>query len=817
MNMRVSSVFISGLISGLIVPLVASSLLGGDAPPSLANNDATYVELRAAALSGLKVSVQDFELKRDIAKITFRQGDFYFLRPTGGKVTGAVFVGTGEFSLQPSMPVERTSLSRLTKQPSITESFSRMALRFTDGTDQQIRKAAEATEGPVDPRAQSALDDVRKMLKKGRLYTRGNIAAAFLPYNMNGRILLDLKSGFGDLFLAYFEGKQWGDFFFGIDRLGHPVTNPEEVVLANLSDSNLGIWVSERLKDPAGAPLTGDSRLVDLEHYDIQATAKGNDLTAVVDLKFKALRDGTAVLPFDLFPTLRMQKVTDQSGKDLSFVQEDKDEDADFFVILAEPLKAGQPYQLHFEYAGDKALEDSGGGNYTLVARTNWYPSNGFGEDRATYEMTLKCSKNLTMIATGQPVSETKEGDWLVSKWKSDLPLAVAGFNYGKFKKFSATEKNTKYVIETYANRELPSYLRDLQNRAERGEYEMNIGALNTTGIMEKAQSEALVSIGLYSQMYGPLPYGRVALTQQPFLNFGQAWPMLVYMPLPAFLDATYRHELGFDRGGSRLFFRYVAAHEVSHQWWGHIIGWKSYRDQWLSEGLAEFSASLFAQAAYKQKALTEFWREGREDLTEKNREGWRPIDVGGVSMGYRLDTAKSGSAAQGVLYAKGGFIIHMLRMMMWDPKTGDDRFFTMMRDFVKTYFNQNVSTDDFKRVVEKHITREMNMTDDGKMDWFFDEWAHGTALPEYRLTYRLDPAEGGKTKLTIDVSQRNVDANFRMPVPIYLEFGDQMHRLGFARMVGSGSAGEFSVLLPKKPDRVLLNAREDVLCTIAK
>ena len=186
--------------------------------------------------------------------------------------------------------------------------------------------------------------------------------------------------------------------------------------------------------------------------------------------------------------------------------------------------------------------------------------------------------------------------------------------------------------------------------------------------------------------------------------------------------------------------------------------------------------------------------------------------------MGYRLDTAKSGSAAQGVLYAKGGFIIHMLRMMMWDAKTGDDRFFEMMRDFVKTYFNQNVSTDDFKLIVEKHITREMDMTENGKMDWFFDEWANGTALPEYKLNYRLDPADGGKTKLTMDIVQSNVDANFRMPVPIYLDLGGgKIARLGVARITGNGSAGELSLLLPQKPERVFLNAREDILCTIAK
>ena len=32
--------------------------------------------------------------------------------------------------------------------------------------------------------------------------------------------------------------------------------------------------------------------------------------------------------------------------------------------------------------------------------------------------------------------------------------------------------------------------------------------------------------------------------------------------------------------GASELF----RAHEVAHQWWGHKIGWASYRDQWISD-----------------------------------------------------------------------------------------------------------------------------------------------------------------------------------------------------------------------------------------
>ena len=131
---------------------------------------------------------------------------------------------------------------------------------------------------------------------------------------------------------------------------------------------------------------------------------------------------------------------------------------------------------------------------------------------------------------------ESKEGDWQVSRWKSTVPLAVAGFNYGKFKKSATMEKNTKYQIETYANQEIPDYLKAIQMLAEGT---ANIGSLNTVSMMEKAQSEATVSIDLFSTSSVPCPTaGSRSASSRP-LAFGQAWPMLVYMPLSAFLDNT--------------------------------------------------------------------------------------------------------------------------------------------------------------------------------------------------------------------------------------------------------------------------------------
>jgi peptidase M1-like protein len=761
-----------------------------------ANSDPVYEQLRTLNLSGEFCPVEDLVVRRDTATFRFKHGEFHFLAPVEGRVTGGVFLGEGEFEFTPSQIVEQRHLGLLTGKASIQERFNKLLLRFTDATSEEIRTERTPKSGTPNSTARGVLENYRKMLRKGK---------ASNGVNLDARILTDLTwQGQSGFFLAMFDGSQFGDMAFTMDPLGHPVVAPEEVSLTLFGETNHGLWAATHLKEHyASAALDDEShQLIDLVHHNIAATAKGKHLAAVVETRFKAVAEGARVLPFDLFGRLRVSKVKDGEGHDLNFIQEDKDEDPALSVILPQGLKKGQESSLTFEYAGNDAVSDSGGGNFTLDARDNWYPNSFFG-DRATYDMTFRIPKSLSLVATGQLIGESQEGDFLVSHWKSDIPLAVAGFNYGRFKKSSVQDEKIHYSVETYANREVPDFLQAARALDE------TLASLNTTHMMEKARNEAQAAMQLYTHMFGPLPYGRIAMTQQPYFSFGQAWPMLVYMPVIAFLDSTHRHALNMD---ATDFVQYVSAHEVAHQWWGHIVGWKSYRDQWMSEGFSEFSASIFAQAFYKNNQFIEFWKKQREQITQKNRFGFRPIEVGSVTMGYRLNTAKTGAITRDMIYPKGGFILHMLRMLMFDSATRDERFGAMMQDFIKTHYNQNVSTLDFQRTVEKHMTKEMDLEGNGKMDWFFRQWVYGTALPSYKLDYSLDPATDGKVKLRFKITQSNVDDAFRMRVPVYVDFESNLQRLGTVPMAGNATTKEIEVMLPKKPKRVVLNGWEDVL-----
>ena len=786
------------------------------------NQDPVYQSLRQLGkgddFAGNYAVVNNLTLKRDAARFTLKSGELYFITPIEDKVTAAVFIGDGELSLTPPTDVEKRSISIFTGEGGITEQFSKLVLRFTDKTFEEIKSSPNATMktgGPAASQARGAYHDNQELLRK-RLRDNRELRTLYDIYNRAGE-------GF---FTAFIDGKRFNKLVYILEPLGVPNATPEEVALLSYGETDGGIWVAFHREDEykkGTATSAEDNRLIDITKHEIDAAIKGTHLAATDRLTFRNLRAGTRVVPFDLYGPLRVKSVQDSSGTEISFVQEDKNEDSDFAVIMPKALEAGQTLQLAITYEGDDALRDSGGGNFILIPRSTWYPGNAnvlFSEDRALFEMTFRYPKSLTFVGTGASTApDAREGDLTVAKWSSgQTELAVAGFNYGRFKKKVVNDKDSGYDVEFYANVEVPDELKEIQQQIDRiessgGKTMTTLGSISTTSIADAALADAQNAVRIYNAYYGKLPYGRIAMTQQPAANFGQAWPTLVYMPYLAFIDTTQRNQLLGTRGGTDNFWRYVAPHEVAHQWWGHIIGWDSYHDQWMSEGFAEFSASLYVQFIRGNDKFVDFWEELRKQIVQASpaTRDRKPYTIGPVTQGYRLNNGKTGGAARFLIYPKGAYILHMLRMMMYaQNKGGDARFQEMMKDFVKTHFNQDVSTEDFKAIVEKHMTPEMNVTGNGKMDWFFNQWVYGTQVPAYKLEYNVASDGTLSGKLT----QSGVSDDFVMLVPLYIDMGKGWAKLGAARMTGNTSIEIKDIKLPAVPKRVAVCAMNDVLAT---
>lgn len=804
----------------ITVILVTLSFLAGVgfltevAPPADAqnapNSDPTYQALRGLTLGQESVTVSNFDLKRDVATFHLHSGTVCFATAVQGKVNGAVFVGDGNLALDPP-PSERSMLRLLTKENEFSETFAQMVLRFTDATYDEIKKSGTATSSGCDA----------GLLKDSQRVTRSK-----LKDNLEARVLEDtLGSEPGGFFEAFIQGRRYNDKeLFTID----PHTGGDQVTFMTYDENKTGVWASlplsgEHKKESVGNPIR-------IEHQQIDTTIESNgNVTGKASTKFVAQLDGLRVVPLNLFRTLRVQGVSAE-GLPLSFIQEDKNEDAQFVVILPKPLVAGESYTITSTYSGKEVVSNEGSGNYYPISRSNWFPNNpnaAFGEF-ASYDMTFRIPKGMKMAATGQLVSESNDGGQNVTVWKSEAPQTVAGFNFGKFKVEEAKLTTPEYLVQSFANQDPPNWVKQLQSAAngddlpdKSGTSHMSgfaLGTMNTTPLNKRALAEGQIALQVYNEYFGPPSFKHLQITQQTACDFGQSWPELVWIPICYYFDATVRHQLGMDFG-DRGYWKVVTPHEVAHQWWGNTIGFSSYRDQWMSEGFADMSASLYLAAIEKdpQKVIT-FWNDERGLLLERNAEGFRAIDAGPVTMGYRMSNSRTGfDVTRRLIYPKGAYILHMIHMMMSNNRTGDQPFKEMMRDFVKTYSGKSATTEDFKTMVEKHMTREMDAAGNQTMDWFFNEYVYGTQLPSYKLESSFGTDANGDVVLDVKVSQSNVDDHFRMVVPIYIELADgKIVFLGRLKLVGNVSLEPKIPLqgLKTRPRRAILNYYDDVLAS---
>jgi peptidase M1-like protein len=757
-----------------------------------ANSDPAYQALRNITTGGKAIAVKNFVLKRDAGTFTFTSGNFFFLTPVEGKTTGAVFIGTATFSLDPPLEAEKHSLGLLTKSAEMVEQFKTAVFRFTDGTETEIEARGSIPTGITVSQAGELLGEVQKTLRKN------------LQYNLDARILQDvLSTQPGSFFCAFIKGQKYsGKEIYVLDPHGVPAdfigvdVAPEEVAFYTYDDKKAGVWTAFHYQDEykqgkaSGRQLNESYRIVN-QKLDVTIEKNGH-LTGTATTTILPLAPGMRVVPLRLFHKLRVETVVDEDQRPLSFIQEKKDEDYQFSIILASAAAFGKRLSFTTHYSGPDAVFSLGWGAFYPAARTSWYPNTHSTGNYATYEVTFRIPKGLTMVATGTRVADSTEGDFDVSQWKTDVPVSLAGFNFGQFKKNHIELPEQGITLENYANAD------------------MN---LDTTKKMQRTMGEGQLAIPLYTDYFGPIPYRRLGITEQPAF-YGQSFANLVFLPIVAYMDASLMNAVGHD---APSYYRAVGPHEIAHQWWGNTVGWISYRDQWMGEGFAQFSASLFLQTFFTDGTYDKFWETERKLLVEKDQEGFRPIDVGPVTLGYRLGSTRAGfEVPLRLIYPKGCYILNMIRMMMWSNDRQDADFKGLMHDFVQVYTNHPATTEDFKLAVEQHMNPSMNLTGDGKMDWFFNGYVYGTALPNEKFSHSFSNAPDGTPILNFKVEQSGVDSTFRMSVPVYIELPDGgAYRVGAVPLTGNTTVENQIVLrgLKSKPKRAMINYYHDVLC----
>jgi len=801
----------------------------------LGNSDPAYRQLREAGL-GSTYGCEKFTLSLDVGTFELNSGTISLLNAVNNFPTGAIFVGQGHFTLKPLAHVDTREMIRRSGKPTAEEDFSEVVFRFTPDL---YPKVAAAFGPKVDtPReAVDALQHWKNKVRHRHEFPEGLTQGIFEQEsidNVDADVLAAIYNPkHPPFFNAYMVGAPHKDLrFFVRSRVGAipQMDSPEEVALINFSGGGMddGVWYSEHLAVELQAQTADsreDRRLFATRRYNIETViAKNNHLYSRATITFAPLVSGERVMKFALLPTLRVTRVSDENGKELHFIQESRKEDGSFYAVLDEAPEIGKEHLISVEYVGDKVLYDAGSGSYYVGARESWYPNlNGFGE-KALYDLTFKVPRSNVVISVGKLVGESTEAGFAVTRWVTPVPVAVAGFNYGKYTKIELPDTITHYNISGYYLSELPSNLKQFDGSFSGNAPAFNmqasaLSAMSPISMTKYALDQARAQMQVCTVYFGRAPYENIEITEQPNFSFGQSWPNLVYLPISAYIDSTQRWML-FGQINAKFtgFVQEVTPHEVAHQWFGHSVGWASYHDQWLSEGFAEFAAGLFLQQAVGpkwQKDYLDFWERQRVRILEKNNFGVSPNDAGPLWLGLRLISPRTQQAYQGVTYSKGAYVLLMLRSLLYADQSPegnrDQAFIDMMHDFMESHHDSNASTESFKAVVEKHMPKKLDLQQNGRLDWFFDEWVYGTQVPRYHFKYDVQQGDKGSVKVHVEITQSEVDQKFAMFVPVFADFGQGWVRLGQLPLAGNSTRSAI-FNMDRQPKKVALNVYKDVL-----
>ena len=753
---------------------------------------------------------ENVEIGRDRIHITLTDGTIQFMQPANGVVFGASFHGRGRVKVEPPNPIEAQQLRLFLKEDKLDLPFTDATFSFTDGLLEEVAKQVKWQSSAT------AGDN----LYASRQKSREDLGESSLP-----RMLIGVSSG-NLARSAYFladlkiEGKHWVEF-------RDDALQPEQIRIGRFADVGplliFDTWLSFPSENRTSAdawkdPQAKEDFVIRAYHIDAAVTS-GAELHATTRVEIEPRLAGQKVLLFGLDSNLRVESVKDGLGGALVFFQSAEGKDryqsyGDYVaVILAQPLKPGTAQSLEFRYGGKRAIRKAGNGNY-FCESSGWYPDrpNSFST-RADFDLTFRSPKNSTLVATGEKTSDTVDGNTRITSWKSEMPLAVAGFAYGDYKVDS--DKAGDVIVDIYANREPDDVMASVQRYFDSGQAQSAVGQLSPSRMAKTMGQEMANTVRLFSLFYGPFPYKHLSVTSLPIsYSYGQGWPGLIYLWSGSFLDATQRHAIGLKDGVELTdFFR---AHESSHQWWGHRVGWKSYHDQWLSEGFAQFSGNLYIQYRENIKAYLNRWREEKELIKDKDVKGRTIALLGPIWMGPRIASSESGSRSyQRLIYSKGGYVLHMLRMQLSDFRSPDtDHYFKdMMQDYCKTFDNKAASTEDFKAIVEKHMLRSMDLDGNHKMDWFFNQYVYGMGQPEYTFRANIDLTPEGKTHVHANLTRTGVPDTWKDAVAMYAHVGDKTMRLG--NISSTHPVEEVDFVLAGKIDRITINDFEDLLAEV--
>ncbi len=642
------------------------------------------------------VTVSNLELPFDSMKLTLQQGSLFPRQTIEGKVFGVVWIGTGRMAFTPPDRLEGDELARYTESRALDLPIDQALFIFDTDLWDQIK--AKGTAGAVDKKVSTAAEKVWKTRREALSNMYGNDEFSDLGMWITETLARGTPTGF-TLIDMHTEGVKKGKDWISY---GHHPAWREEVVLMRLwpYPLNPDRWYGESIcsfQDAAGRAASSreqayeNKQPVDMKNYvsDFSIYRDANDdkinLKAKVTAEFVSQRDNLGLVRLLLINEnggdLTVRGVTLGDKTPLPFLHQNDE----ILVELPKPLAKGEKGTLTFHYSGpiidaivqpkpQATIEQQNAASgddkaalslvsYGLLNTYPWFPQTPGTSDRYTWDWTVRTQQPLEAAVSGTTMDEKVEGGMkvlhVVETVSSVLPAIIIG----------------RYTVASDSV-QLPDG-RTVGLRVYSHPGTQSVGAKD---LLQQAKECLLV----YTQYFGPYPYTELDLAQMAYgVGFAQAPAGLVQMTGEVYLSKTFLAT--FYRYRDPQLSDYFIPHEVAHQWWGHRVGWATYRDQWMSETLAEFSAALFMEVSRGAKGYTD-----RRNTWEMEG-GFKPQKTGPLWLGGRND-----ERYQMTVYRRGPLLMDKLLKDLGREKT-----MLALRAIADAVNNNAASTEDLQKAFE--------------------------------------------------------------------------------------------------------------------
>ena len=311
---------------------------------------------------------------------------------------------------------------------------------------------------------------------------------------------------------------------------------------------------------------------------------------------------------------------------------------------------------------------------FTAFSTDEWMPCNSSPDDRATFYLALEVPRGYKVVANGDHIFDeaphTKRGTHIVSHWQMNdpQPAYVLGFAVGEFREVidDAARPRLRYLVSPhFTDADVHAIFRETRDMIAYYERVSGIQYPDNTYtqvLVQRGAAQEAAGFALMSDAYG----------RRVLADATNVW---------------------------------LAAHELSHQWWGNRITNVAWTEFWLNEGIASFLNATYLEQRFGRAQYDHMIGLAQTKYEKIRAEG---RDKSLVFSDWNNPTAQDRS----LVYDKGALVMHQLRKHMGEPA-----FWDGLRLFTKRYWGRSVRSQDLQQTMEIAAGQSLQT--------LFDEWVY--------------------------------------------------------------------------------------------